>query len=203
MSFPFKQSPSERFTPKTIKFSKLYRSMTRGGKLGENILVDVKSSLRRSGYTDLQIANIITHDKPVPVKNMKEIVLTLNQAKIFGFEKDPVRAVKRYLNQERVKAQSIAHIRKEHILEAGAENLATAGTTSLNQKAIGPNNAKAGQASVLSRRHNINAAYSIAPNAGLEKTGSLIERSGSPAISRPGVGKSGSIGKGITIKPKF
>ena len=203
MSPLFKPSQAEIFTPKTIQFSKLYKHMTQGGKLGDNVLINVKASLRRSGYTDDQIARIITHDKPVASSQMKQIATALNQARIFGFEKDPDLAVKRYLNKERVKAQSIARIRKEHILETAEENLAALGTTSLNRKAIGPNNAKAGEASVLSRRRGSSAAYSLSGRSSYEKTGSLTQRSGGTAISRPGVGRSGSSGSGVSIKPKF
>lgn len=199
----FKKSLAEKFVPKTVKFSKLYRSATQGGKLGGNILTDVKSSLRKSGYTDSQISKIITADQAVPVKQMKEIAGLLHKEKIFGFENDPDRAVKKFLNQERVKAQSIAHIRKEHILEAAEENLATMGTTSLNQRAIGPNSVKPGQASVLSRRHGVTAAYSISDQANASKTGSLLSRSGTTAIARPGVGQSGSIGLKSASKPKY
>lgn len=202
MSFPFKKSAAERFTPKTIQFSKLYRSATQGGKLGDNILIDVKSTLKKSGYTDSQIARMITADKPLPVSQMSDIVAKLNQAKIFGFEKDPARTVKTYLNKERVKAQNIAGIRKEHILEAAEENLANVGTTSLNQRAIGPNSAKPGQASPPSKPAK-RASYSISDKSALQKMSSLTNRSGSTSIPRPGVGNAGSIGGGITIKPKF
>ncbi|MFA6526102.1 MAG: hypothetical protein WCT26_01660 [Candidatus Buchananbacteria bacterium] len=199
----FKKSAAEKFTPKKIQFSKYYKSTTQGGKLGDNILMDVKSSLRRSGYTDAQIARMITADEPLPVDKMKQIVSTLNKDRVYGFEKDPDQSVKKYLNKERVKAQTIAHIRKEHILEAAEENLASAGTTSLNQRAIGPNSSKAGQASVLSRRRGTAAAYSISGKSESTRTSSLTSRTGFTSISRPGVGKAGSIGGGISIKPKF
>lgn len=170
--------------------------------MGDNILVNVKSALRRSGYTDSQIAEIITADKPAPVKQMKAIAETLSQKKVFGFEKNQERAIKKYLDRERVKAQSIAGIRKEHVLEAAEENLAKAGATSLNQKAIGPNSAAAGQASVLARRRGSAASYSLSGKSNDKKIESFNARSGSASIPRPGIGQTGSAG-GISLKPKF
>jgi len=201
---PFiKQSAIERFTPKQIRFSKLYKSNTKGGKLGDNILIDVKSNLRKSGFSDAEISRIITADKPAAVNRMKEVAGILSKAKIFGFENDPERDVKRFLNAERVKAQNIARIRKEQILEAAEENLAKAGTTSLNRKAIGPNSSKTGEASVMARRRNPSAAYSISDKSEVKKITSFGTRPSSGAIARPGMGGSGSTGGSVFIKPKF
>lgn len=170
--------------------------------MGDNILVDVKTALAKSGYTDEQISRMITADAPVPVSRMKAIANTLSRERIYGFERDQNFAIQKYLDKEKVKRQNIARIKQEHILEATEENLAVLGTTSLNQKAIGPNTAKPGAASVLARR-NRTPAYSILNKSGNKKTGSLIDRSGNTSISRPGMGMAGATSGRINIKPKF
>lgn len=198
----FKPSQSAKFTPTKIKFADFYKSATQGGKLGGNVLTTVKETMRKAGYTDVQIAKMITANEALPVARIKEIATHLSRGKVYGFDQDPDRAVKKFLNQERVKAQSIAAIRKEHILEAAEENLTDVGTTSLNQKAIGPNSYKQGQPSILSRKRESSAVYSISNRSGSTKTESFNSRSGSTSITRPGVGGGGSSG-GISIKPKF
>lgn len=136
----FKPSQAERFTPTEIKFSKLYKTNVKSGRrVGESVLWQTKQALKTAGYDDSSISKIITEDKPVSVSQMKEIATILNKAKVYGFEKSPEFAVKEYLNKERVKAQSIARIRREHILEMSEQELGGPGVTSLNQKGTGPN----------------------------------------------------------------
>lgn len=202
MSLLSKPSQKERFTPTTIKLAEFYKSSNKGIKLHDDVLIKVKDTLRKAGYSDLQIAQEITANKPVSIGRAKEIIGKLNEAGIFGFERAPDKSIKAYLNKERVKAQTIASIRKEHILEAAEENLAKIGTTSLNQKAIGPNNDQGRPASLFARRRHGSAVTSLTGKE-LTKTSSFTSKTGATNINRPGIGSGGSSGRGITIKPKF
>lgn len=202
MSFLSKPSLKERFTPTTIKLAEFYKSSNKGIKLQDNVLNKIKDTLRKSGISDAQIAQEITGNKPMSIGRAKEIIGKLNEAKIYGFERAPEKSIKTYLNKERVKAQTIASIRKEHILEAAEENLAKVGTTSLNQKAIGPSNSQGRPASIFGRRRHSSAVTSLTGKE-LTKTSSFTSKTGATNINRPGIGSGGSSGRGITIKPKF
>lgn len=198
----FKKSLAEKFTPTKIKLTDFYQSSNKGVKINDNVLSKAKTVLRSSGYTDSQIAKLVTANKPILISQAKDIIEKLNRGKVYGFERDPQRALKTFLNKERVKFQTIAGIRKEHIIEAAEENLSKVGTTSLNQRAIGPNSNKFEEGSVLSRRNNNSAIRSFG-GKNLTKTASLTSRPSTTTISRPGIGSGGSISRGITIKPKF
>jgi len=202
MGLIFQPTLAERFTPKEVKFSQLYKNNTQGGKLNKNILASAKTALRRSGYNAAQISKIITTDQPIPVKQLKQAAQVLNQAKIYGFEKDQDRAVKTLVNRERVKTQSIAGIRKEQIWEAAAANLAKLGTTSLNQRAIGPNTAQTDKSPINSKSRQT-AARSLSEKSGAAKTTSLIARTGNTSIVRPGSGNINAGRGGIAVKPNF
>jgi len=202
MSFISKPSLKERFTPKTIRLAKFYKSSNKGIKLQDHILDKIKYTLRKSGFSDEQIAKEITGNKPLSIGRAKEIIGKLNEAGIYGFERAADKSIKTYLNKERIKAQTIAGIRKKHILEAAEENLTKLGTTSLNQRAIGPNNSQGRPASIFGRRRHGSAVTSLAGKA-LTKTSSFTSKPAATNINRPGIGSGGSSGGGISIKPKF
>ncbi|MFA5124441.1 MAG: hypothetical protein WC473_01255 [Patescibacteria group bacterium] len=188
---PFlQQSQAQKYTPKEIKFSKLYQTNIKSRRaVGESVLWKTKEALRNTGYDDPTIGKIITQDKPVSVSQMKEIAAVLNRAGVYGFEKNPSFAVKEYLNKERVKAQSIARVRREHILEMSEEELSKTGLTSLNQKAIGPH---AGEKPSLLQRQQERAT---------SLTGS--RRVTSSLSGKAGGGGFVSSGKPNSLKPKF
>ncbi|MFA6593764.1 MAG: hypothetical protein WCT16_00755 [Candidatus Buchananbacteria bacterium] len=184
------QSQAQKYTPKEIKFSKLYQTNVKSRQaVGESVLWKTKEALRSAGYDDSAIGKIITQDQPVPVSKMKEIAVILNRAGVYGFEKNPAFIVKEYLTKERVKAQSIARIRREHVLEMSEEDLNKAGVISLNQKGIGPNAGK--KPSLLQRRQ--------------EKATSFIgsRRLASSLSGKAGGGGFLSAGKPDSFKPKF
>lgn len=91
----FKPSQSAKFTPTKIKFADFYKSATQGGKLGGNVLTTVKETMRKAGYTDVQIAKMITANEALPVARIKEIATHLSRGKVYGFDQDPDRAVKK------------------------------------------------------------------------------------------------------------
>lgn len=199
--FNKKPTAVEKFTPKTVKLSKLYQFNTEGGKFDGSLIPNTDKALRKSGFTDSQIRNIIYKDQPVSVSDIKRIAGVLNKEKIYGFEKDPEYAIKRYLNKERVKAQSIASIRKEHILEAGMEDLDNYGVTSLNKRGISPNAPKPGESSILSRQRSSRAVTSISGKSSTPPTSSLRSRQTSGSLSPLSQGKKPA--GGISFRPKF
>ncbi|MFA6227877.1 MAG: hypothetical protein WC668_01690 [Patescibacteria group bacterium] len=188
---PFiQQSQAQKYTPKEIKFSKLYQANIKSRRaVGESVLWKTKEALRNAGYDDPAISKIITQDKPIPVSQMKEIAAVLNRAGVYGFEKNPTFAVKEYLNKERVKAQSIARVRREHILEMSEEDLGQAGVSSLNQKALGPH---AGEKPSFLQRQQAKAT---------SLTGS--RRIASSLSGKAGGGGFVSAGIPSSLKPKF
>ena len=186
----FKQSAAERFTPKEIKFSKLYQTNVKSRRaVGDSVLWQTKQALKKAGYDDKTISEVITQDKPASVSQMKEIATILNKSKIYGFEKDPVYAIKNYLNKERVKAQSIARIRREHILEMSEQELGGASVTTLNQKATGPT---AGEMPEMLRRQQERTTSFLGSS---KKVSSLSGKAGGGGFLS---GKTGS-----SLKPKY
>jgi hypothetical protein len=80
-------------------------------------------ALQKAGYTSNEINKIISKSEPVPVAKLKQIAGHLKTGNVYGFtNKNPEIMVKQYLNRERLKHQSIARIRKEHMLEERAED---------------------------------------------------------------------------------
>jgi hypothetical protein len=135
----FQQSLKQKFTPKSAKLINVYKSATGGKTMGASTVASAAKALQRAGFDEKKIRQVLYTNQELSVSEMKNVASALNKAGVYGFTKDPKRTVEQYLNKERVKAQSIAQIRKEHILEASQEELTSYGTTSLNQKGVGPN----------------------------------------------------------------
>jgi hypothetical protein len=204
MSPLFQKTEREKYTPTEIKFSKLYQKNVGNKKaLGDSVLISAKNALRQAGYTDNQIAKIITHDKPIPVRKMRQVAETMNQAQLFGFEKEPKWMIKTFLNKERVKAQSIARITKEHILEMSEDELGKVGVTTLSQKSQSPNAPKPGESSILDRSKGSQSAQSSL--SGRKSSKPLSSFGGRTAASTGSLTRPISKGNGIgiSIKPRF
>ncbi len=137
MSLLNNPSPVQIYTPKNIKFSELYKFGSAGKDLSGSILNQAKEALAKAGYEPEKITKIITKNEAVSSKEMKAIAGHLNRGGIYGFRRPATGLVQGYLNKERVKAQNIARIRKEHILEAGEENLRVSGPKALHSKISG------------------------------------------------------------------
>lgn len=116
-------TPTQQFTPKNIKFSDLYKFSTKGKNLSGSILNQAKDALTKAGYDPDKITKIITKNEGVTAKQMAEIAGHLNQRGVYGFGQSSRNLIQGYLNKERVKAQNIAMIRKEHIMEARQEDV--------------------------------------------------------------------------------
>ena len=202
MLFQKKLTLKEKYTPKEIQISKLYAANTKGGRISDSDIDRIDRALKKSGFSETEIRNTIYKDKPVSVAKMKEIAAILNRGRVYGFEKSPTTAINAFLNKERVKAQTIAGIRREHILEASEEDLASYGTTSLNPKGVSPNAPKPGEASILRRRGQAtNAVRSLSGKAGATTVRSLSDRPKTNTLSPlRSTGKGGGV---ISSKPKF
>ena len=200
MSPLFKQSLSQKFVPKTIKFSKLYQRNVDSKKTpGTSTLNNTKNALRQAGYTDSQILQIITKDTPVPVKQMREVAAILNKAQVYGFEKDPDFAVKQFLNKERIKAQNIAEIRREHILEMADEELEkNPATSSISQAGKGPN--MPGNKKITTSFNNkAKTSSSLSDKAGSKKIQSFTDKPHTASsLTKPISG-----GSPVSFRPKF
>lgn len=163
----FAPSQAQKFTPKAIKFSQLYKTGTGGGKPGYSVMSQAKETLAKAGYDEKKISQMITGDAKIPVSQMKEVAKLMNKAGVYGFQKSPSYLVQQLLTKERVKAQSIARIRREHIVEASQEDLGSYGTTSLNPQGRSPNadkpiaDAKRGPIRSLSGKSNSDATFSL------------------------------------------
>jgi hypothetical protein len=199
-----KKTLSERYTPTEIRLSKLYqRNMDTKKNIGSSVANSIKDALRRAGYEDEQIAKIVTHDKPQLIKQMREVANILNQAQIYGFKKDQEIAIKQFLNKERVKAQSIARIRKEHILEASEEGSPNYSATTLSQKSQSPNKPKPGEAAIPALQRTSSAARSLS-GKGISKTISSFGGRAEPSssLTQP-AGAPSPAGGGVSFRPKF
>ena len=128
---------------------------------------------------------------------MKNVANILNRAKIYGFEKDPKYSISEYLNKERVKRQSIAEIRKEHIIEARMDDSAAPNTTSLNQTGTSKKIAESKE-DIATKRHDL---FHVRKENSKSITSFGQAQKGTVSLSRPGVGNV-SIGGG-SFRPKF
>ena len=117
------QNNIKEYTPKTVKFSGLYKYGTGGEKLNSSVTSQVKNTLAKSGYNSEKIDKIINQDTGISAKEMKNVTKTLNQNKVYGFSQNPESMLKKYLIKERVKSQNIASIRKENMMEARTVDL--------------------------------------------------------------------------------
>ncbi|MFA5048861.1 MAG: hypothetical protein WC516_07600 [Patescibacteria group bacterium] len=130
----FGQSSSQKFTPKELKFSTLYKYGAKG-KLTSSVKDQAKRALTKAGYDQEKIGKIVTGDKGVSVQEMKRVATALNKERVYGFTKSPQALVKTYLVKERVKKQNIALIRKENMMEARKDDVS--GATPVGGKKIG------------------------------------------------------------------
>ena len=126
-----------------MTFGQLFAHNTGAGSAGASVISQAKEALAKAGLNDQEISAIISHDQPIAVGKMKNVAEALNRHGVFGFDKDPNYSINDFLNKERIKAQSIAGIRREHILEAMEEDLAEPSITSVSGRGISPNKPKA------------------------------------------------------------
>jgi len=127
----FRQTNIQKYTPKTIKLSQLYKFAAKTDQMSPALQETIQKTLSQAGYNKDEINKLIYKDKGLPKMKMQAIFKELNQNKVYGFSQDPNLIIKSYLNKERVKAQSIARIRKEQMLESRGENIATRSVTHL------------------------------------------------------------------------
>ena len=186
----FAPSQAQKFTPKAIKFSQLYKTGTGGGKPGYSVMSRAKEALAKAGYDEKKISQMITGDAKVSVSQMKEVASLMNKAGVYGFQKSPSYLVQQFLTKERVKAQNIARIRREHIAEASQEDLGSYGTTSLNPQGRSPNAVK------TSSENKRSPIRSLSGNSSSSATSSLSSR-GSSSSSL------GGKSTGPNFKPNF
>lgn len=186
----FAPSQAQKFTPKEIKFSQLYKTGTGGGKPGYSVMSRAKEALAKAGYDEKKISQMITGDAKISVSQMKEVASLMNKSGIYGFQKSPSYLVQQFLTKERVKAQNIARIRREHIAEASQEDLGSYGTTSLNPQGRSPNTVKA------SSENKRSPIRSLSGNSSSGAASSLSSRSG-------GSSSLGGKSTGSTFKPNF
>ncbi|MFA6422394.1 MAG: hypothetical protein WCV92_03285 [Candidatus Buchananbacteria bacterium] len=123
MPLNFATGPKKNFTPKTVKFSDLYKFSSGNKGMSGTVLEQARETLAAAGYTSTQITKIITEDKSILAPQMKEIAGLMNQNKIYGFNQDGAILMKNYLNKQRIKAQNISRVQHEHMLEAMGEDL--------------------------------------------------------------------------------
>lgn len=185
----FKQSNIEKYTPKTLTFSQLYAHNVKGPrKVGASVIDQAKNALLKAGVNENEVQKIISHDQPISVSRMKEVAAVLNRSQIYGFEKNQDFRIKDLLNKERIKAQSIAGIMKEHLLEAMDEDLPLTAATSLNQRGVSPNKPLPKEKS--------RAVFSLSRTKSSKPTGSLSSTGRASSISsKPS--------NGSNLKPKF
>lgn len=189
MSPFFKPSNIAKYTPKTIRFSQLYAHNTGAKKkVGPSVLFQAKEALTKAGVNENDVFKIISHDKPISVSQMKAVAEVMNRSKIYGFEKDPKNAINDLLNKERIKAQSIAGIIKEHSMEAMTEDLPEISTTSLNPHGVSPNKALP--------KAKERATFNLGRERASKPTGSLSRTSRSASTGSPS-------STGSNFKPKF
>ncbi len=143
-------------------------------KPGSSVLAKAKKALQQAGIKENDIRNIISHDQPVPVATMKDIAAILNKSKVYGFDKNQSTSITRLLNKERIKAQSIAEVRKEHILEAMEENLPATGAASLSGRGVSPNKERV--KAVGTAVFSLNRIKSSKPASSLSATGKGVPR---------------------------
>lgn|GEM_PF-1520155 len=199
-----KKTLSERYTPSEIRLSKLYQgNMDTKKNIGPSVADTIKDALRQAGYDDEHIAKIVTYDKPQPIRQIREVANILNQAQIYGFRKDQEIAIKQFLNKERVKAQSIARIRREHILEMSEEGSPAYSATTLSQKSQSPNKPKPGEAAIPALQRATSTARSLSSKS-VSKTISSFGGRAEPSssLTRP-AGAPSPAGGGVSFRPKF
>ena len=121
----FRPSNIQKYTPKTIKLSRLYKFTAQSEQISPSVQEAIQKTLSQAGYNKDEINNLIYKDQGLPKIEMQAIFQRLNQSKVYGFTKDPNLTIKGYLNKERIKAQSLARIRKDQMLEARGENIIT------------------------------------------------------------------------------
>jgi hypothetical protein len=125
MPLPFTgKSNIVKFTPTKAKVSSLYKSVTKNSTMSASVKASAIKALQNAGYDSVKISKIMNKDEALPVAKLKQVARDLKAGKVYGFAtKNPDIAVKQYLNKERLKSQSIARIRKEHMLEERADDV--------------------------------------------------------------------------------
>jgi hypothetical protein len=196
----FQQTSRQRFTPKSAKLINVYKVSTGNKTMSASTVDSAAKALKQAGFNEKKIRQALYTNQELSVSELKNVASALNRAGVYGFTKDPKRTVEQYLNKERVKGQSIAQIRKEHIKEASQEELTSYGTTSLSQKGVSPNSG-----SQKEKKQTVVKSLSGQNSQG--RTSSFGDKPATGSLSGLGRGTSNlgskAGGSSVGFKPKF
>lgn len=113
----FRQNPLKKFTPKTAKFSDIYKKATNYNNFSTSAKDQIKSALKKTGYSDDKIRNIV-YDESLSAKELRQIMADLSQHNISRIKDiNADRVVQDHFHKEAVKKMNIARVRKERMME--------------------------------------------------------------------------------------
>ncbi|MFA5029576.1 MAG: hypothetical protein WC518_02365 [Patescibacteria group bacterium] len=117
------QTSIQKFAPKKVKFTEVYKSVTKRSDLSSPMRKKIYEVLSKAGFDQNRASSIVHDDQPLTAVELKNIASLLNREKISGFEGDVKKAVHGYFRKEAVKQRNIAYVRKKNMLESLQENL--------------------------------------------------------------------------------
>ncbi len=122
----FSYSAGQKYRPKKIKFSDLYHQETSQKSIPAAAKQKIRKTLKKEGYQSDEITKIISQDRLIEPKKMKEIAETLSGRRITGFQKkQPAKAIDKLIKKETARNLNIARLKRERRREAMKESLKT------------------------------------------------------------------------------
>ena len=119
---PFVQSQTKKFTPKELKFSELYKHVSKGKELAGTAKVNAMKALASSGYSQSEISKIMSGN--LSSMKAKQVMAKLAKTDAAEFKgQDANRSVNAYLHKEAIKKKNIAGRRTELMQEALQEDI--------------------------------------------------------------------------------
>jgi len=120
---PFlRQSLVKKFTPKSVKFSDIYKHGLKTKELSNTDTLNAKKALEKSGFTASE-TNKILGGKEISILEAKKVAEKMSAVGLGGFGQDAKKLVNQYVRQEAIKKKNIAARRTELMQESLQEDI--------------------------------------------------------------------------------
>ena len=137
----FGQSQIKKYSPKTVKFTDVYRDTTKSKKLGETDLKNAQSALSSAGYGEKDTKEIMK-GKEFSITEAKQVAKEMNKAGLKGFNLSGRKTIDKYVRKQAIKKMNLAGRRRELMQESLQEDIYKAKTHGTGRVSSAPKTSK-------------------------------------------------------------
>ena len=113
----------QKFKPKTVKFSELYKHCTKFSELSEAAKKKIHAALSEAGFNHDKASQIIGSDQATTPSQLKQLIRPLSRKGVAGFVGRAETVVDKYLKVQAIKQRNLNRAVHENVMAARRENL--------------------------------------------------------------------------------